>query len=111
MQLKTRKIYKHGNSHYHLIDRNIVKEYDLRKGQKLERTIELHENGFSINYQILQTTILERDEVWVKEMLGLNKNMPLPTLYKLFNPSGRNKDLMQGRLDMAYKNIVRRDSE
>lgn len=88
-----------------------MKEYDLRKGQSLERTIELHENGFSINYQVLQTTILERDVVWVKEMLALNDQMPLPTLYKLFNPSGRNKDLMLGRCKSAYENIVRRDNK
>ena len=110
MQLRNRKIYKHGNSHYTLLDSKIIKEYDLRKGQSLERVIDLHEDGFSINYRILQSTILERDTEIIKKLLASNINMPLHSLYIQFNPSKANKEYMQGRCKAAYE-AVRRDSE
>ncbi len=86
-------------------------EYNILTGQRLDGHIERRDDGPSIHLSIKQSTILERDIALVDLILAGNPNMSRDSVYIQFNPHGKNKKIMQARLNAAYENIVRRDSE
>jgi len=104
-------VQKKGNAHYTLFPKKIMDEYNILTGQRLDGRIERRDNGVSFHLDIKESTILERDVALLERILEDNLNMPKRSVYIQFNPHDKNKKIMQGRLDAAYENIVRRDSE
>ena len=113
MNLKTKRIMKSGHSHYIILDKGIVKEYDLKKGQKLERKVDFNENGFTIHYSLSQSSILEKDieslsDIFLEDpdlLMGMKNNeiSCKPALFRRFNPSLTKRKIMEPRLDNAFK--------
>ena len=86
----------------------------MQTGQKLSAFFERRDNGISIHLDIKESTILERDIALVECILKENRDITMDNkiaLLRHFNPHGKNKKIMEQRLRVAYKNIVRRDSE
>ena len=113
MRLKSRKLTEVGNSLFVNLGMKIKKMYGLRKGTELDlNLIQSSLEEFTIKFSFSNKTLLERD---VKKLDEIFESNPMltekhkPAIFKMFNPHGLNRALMQGRLEKAFLYRSKRD--